>query len=334
MTCKKLCLIALACLLLSGAALGETAKDFLRIESAVYDLRIGEMRYDGFCMLTLSAYTPLRELRFSSDSDVELLTEGLRLDTIDGEMRITGFGSQEMQKKVILRLRGKLNDSTDLPFLRFHYRVDNTLVAVTAPKRRYIWNASFSTYAIEEGDSVIASDDYREEDTPKLNSEYLELRSRTTKSLSMPEYRLYLGGIDADQKPLVSPLISGESSASATQTIAVGVLSAGVICTAWLILKKGNKKAREEPRITSGEDAKDNWDERRHIYEKNLLALKEEEAIVYRQILDAGGEMLQKNISESTGYGAVKTTRILNRLEQKRLIERKSYGVTNRVVLR
>jgi hypothetical protein len=322
MTLKKICMIALACLLLSGEALGETATDPLRIESAVYDLRMGEMRYDGFCMLTLSAYTPLRELRFSSDSDVELLTESLRLDTIDGEMRITGFSSQETQKKIILRLRGKLNDSMDLPLLSFHYKVDNTMISMTAPKRKYSWNASFGTYNIEgeQKDSVIASDDYREEDTPKLNSEYLELRSRTTKSLSMPEYRLYLGGIDADQ--------------SMPQMIAIGALSLGLLSAAWILLKRKGKGAADELLTTQTGDAKDDWEERRLVYEKNLLALKDEEGIVYRQILDAGGEMLQKNISEKTGFSAVKTTRTLNRLEQKRLIERKSYGVTNKVVLR
>jgi len=332
---KQLALISFTCLLLAAIAAGDTPNSILRIESAVYDFRITDQRYDGFCMLTIRSYTPLKELRFSSDSDIELLDDGLGLDAIDGEQRITGFTPSETQTKVIMRLRGKLENNSELPLLRLHYKVDNTMIAVTAPKKSIYWNASFGTYGLEaeKKDYVIASDDYREEDTPNLNSEYLELRSKTTKSLSMPEYRLYLGGIDAGQKPKISPVIR-EVNDTLPQMLAIGLVSLGVIIAAWVLLKKKPQGRPEGPQVEPLEQAKDNWEEQKKAYELVLNRLQGDEQIVYKHLIDARGEMLQKNISEITGYGAVKTTRVLHRLEQKRLIERKSYGVTNKVVLR
>lgn len=65
-----------------------------------------------------------------------------------------------------------------------------------------------------------------------------------------------------------------------------------------------------------------------------LDALKEDEHKIYKEILDAGGEMLQKDLVALSGFNGPKVTRILDNLERRNCIERKSYGMTNLVRLR
>ncbi len=65
-----------------------------------------------------------------------------------------------------------------------------------------------------------------------------------------------------------------------------------------------------------------------------LDALKEDEHKIYKEILDAGGEMLQKDLVTLSGFNGPKVTRILDNLEKRNFIERKSYGMTNLVRLR
>lgn len=65
-----------------------------------------------------------------------------------------------------------------------------------------------------------------------------------------------------------------------------------------------------------------------------LDALKEDEHKIYKEILDAGGEMLQKDLVILSGFNGSKVTRILDNLEKRNFIERKSYGMTKLVRLR
>ncbi|NJD53647.1 MAG: hypothetical protein FIB07_12355 [Candidatus Methanoperedens sp.] len=65
-----------------------------------------------------------------------------------------------------------------------------------------------------------------------------------------------------------------------------------------------------------------------------LDALKEDEYKVYKEILDAGGEMLQKDLVALSCFNGPKVTRILDNLEKRNCIERKSYGMTNLVRLK
>lgn len=55
---------------------------------------------------------------------------------------------------------------------------------------------------------------------------------------------------------------------------------------------------------------------------------------VFSEIVEAGGEILQKDLPIQTGFSKAKITRILDYLEVKDLIIRKRYGMTNKIIIR
>jgi len=67
--------------------------------------------------------------------------------------------------------------------------------------------------------------------------------------------------------------------------------------------------------------------------EKNLKLLNKEEKIVYNILLKEKN-MFQADLVEKSGFGKVKVTRVLDKLEHKNLIERKRRGMTNLVALK
>jgi uncharacterized membrane protein len=54
---------------------------------------------------------------------------------------------------------------------------------------------------------------------------------------------------------------------------------------------------------------------------------------VFNEIVDSNGEILQSDLHVQTGFSRAKITRILDYLELKGLIVRKSYGMTNKIVI-
>jgi len=54
---------------------------------------------------------------------------------------------------------------------------------------------------------------------------------------------------------------------------------------------------------------------------------------IFNEIVEAKGEILQSDLHAKTGFSKAKITRILDYLEIKGLITRKSYGMTNQIVL-
>jgi uncharacterized membrane protein len=54
---------------------------------------------------------------------------------------------------------------------------------------------------------------------------------------------------------------------------------------------------------------------------------------IFKEIVEAKGEILQSELHTKTGFSKAKITRILDYLEIKDLIVRKSYGMTNKIVL-
>ena len=54
---------------------------------------------------------------------------------------------------------------------------------------------------------------------------------------------------------------------------------------------------------------------------------------VFSEIVEAKGEILQSDLPAITGFSKAKITRILDYLEIKALIARKSYGMTNKVII-
>jgi len=54
---------------------------------------------------------------------------------------------------------------------------------------------------------------------------------------------------------------------------------------------------------------------------------------LFSEIVEAGGEILQSELHTQTGFSRAKITRILDYLELKGLIVRKSYGMTNKIII-
>jgi uncharacterized membrane protein len=54
---------------------------------------------------------------------------------------------------------------------------------------------------------------------------------------------------------------------------------------------------------------------------------------LFNKIVEAGGEILQSDLHAHTGFSKAKITRTLDYLELKGLIVRKSYGMTNKVII-
>lgn len=75
-------------------------------------------------------------------------------------------------------------------------------------------------------------------------------------------------------------------------------------------------------------------EDKREKWNMILDTLKEDEQNIYKEILDAGGEMFQKDLVSLSGFNGAKVTRILDRLEKRKCVERKSHGMTNKVMLK
>lgn len=54
---------------------------------------------------------------------------------------------------------------------------------------------------------------------------------------------------------------------------------------------------------------------------------------VFNEIVESGGEILQSELHAQTGFSKAKITRILDYLELKGLIIKKSYGMTNKIII-
>lgn len=74
--------------------------------------------------------------------------------------------------------------------------------------------------------------------------------------------------------------------------------------------------------------------EKKELKEVDLSELNEEEREVYRYIKENEGSVYQGDIVKNTDFSKVKVSRILDRLENKEIIERKRRGMTNLVVLK
>ncbi len=69
-------------------------------------------------------------------------------------------------------------------------------------------------------------------------------------------------------------------------------------------------------------------------YQKVIDNLDADEKQVFERIIEAEGTIFQSDLVEKTNFTKVKVTRILDKLEGKKLIERKRRGMTNVVILK
>ena len=63
------------------------------------------------------------------------------------------------------------------------------------------------------------------------------------------------------------------------------------------------------------------------------LLLSTEEKLIIEELRKAGGEQTQKILTEITGYSRVKTHRIIQKLEEKKIVRKIPNGQTNKIIL-
>ncbi|MFA5246581.1 MAG: hypothetical protein WC408_01675 [Candidatus Micrarchaeia archaeon] len=73
----------------------------------------------------------------------------------------------------------------------------------------------------------------------------------------------------------------------------------------------------------------------RHETRKFVISslLTGDEKLFYDELVKTNGEATQKQLSNSTGFSAVKTYRVLKRLESKKIVRSFPFGMTNKIVL-
>ncbi|MCK4367020.1 MAG: hypothetical protein KAW84_03635 [Thermoplasmata archaeon] len=64
-----------------------------------------------------------------------------------------------------------------------------------------------------------------------------------------------------------------------------------------------------------------------------LRLLEGDERRVYRKVVEAGGEILQKDIVSEVPFSKAKVSRIIDKLEERGLISKERHGYTNKIVL-
>lgn len=69
-------------------------------------------------------------------------------------------------------------------------------------------------------------------------------------------------------------------------------------------------------------------------YKKTLSTLLLDDRKIFESIINSKGNLMQSTLVRTSGFGKVKVTRILNRLESRGLIERKRKGMSNVVILK
>jgi len=72
----------------------------------------------------------------------------------------------------------------------------------------------------------------------------------------------------------------------------------------------------------------------KETYGKVLKSLQGDERLVLEKVIEADGSIFQSDLVEKSGLGKVKVSRIIDRLEGKGLIESKTRGITNVVLLK
>jgi uncharacterized membrane protein len=102
----------------------------------------------------------------------------------------------------------------------------------------------------------------------------------------------------------------------------------GGMAAVYLFLKAGSEAEPEplrEAKIV---------EEKRGLRKAALKLLEGDEKKLYQKIIDAGDEILQKDLVLESEFDRAKVTRLLNKLERKGLITKLKHGMTNRIVLK
>ncbi|MFH0752148.1 MAG: hypothetical protein V1914_00965 [archaeon] len=105
--------------------------------------------------------------------------------------------------------------------------------------------------------------------------------------------------------------------------IGIGIMVFVVLIGLYLIFFDKGKLVRPQLRL-------DDTKEKEH----KTPDLRGDEKLIFDKVRESDGTMFQSDLVEKTGLTKVKVTRILDRLEGKKIIERRRRGMTNVIILK
>ena len=114
---------------------------------------------------------------------------------------------------------------------------------------------------------------------------------------------------------------------TSTWLVFAGLGVSALLIASGVFLLFGNRHQEENDAISLTSRGKE-------LAPVDVSQLEEEEKQVYDVLKEKGGSLFQGDMIKETGFSKVKITRILDRLEQKNVVERKRRGMSNLVVLR
>ncbi|MEM2138007.1 MAG: MarR family transcriptional regulator [Candidatus Anstonellaceae archaeon] len=120
-----------------------------------------------------------------------------------------------------------------------------------------------------------------------------------------------------------------------TQNLVIAVLIVAIaLLGGWLLYHSHWKKGKQG----SDEELVETATHKEHLHtptrKVDLSSLDSDEKKVIAIVQEQGGSTFQSEIIKQTNYSKVKISRVLDKLEQKGLIERKRRGMTNLVVIK
>jgi len=120
-----------------------------------------------------------------------------------------------------------------------------------------------------------------------------------------------------------------------TQNIVIGALLLAILVLSGVVVYTRHWKGKEEnAHAREGRAHDEQSAEGAQKKPVDEAGLGEEEKSVLSIIREGEGSVFQSELMKKTGYSKVKVSRLLDRLEQKGIVERKRRGMANLVVLK
>jgi len=303
------------------------------VKSVVYDCRVYDNKIECFSLISINSDEGIGEFYFHSTAEIELITQGLEIERVDNRIHVKGLKGGEAES-IILKSKSEFQgNDVEVPTFTFPYRVERTLMTVNGARDKLVWNVDFPAYSLDGGDKILLGSDVSDEDINQMNNNFEDLRGLVSRQIKLPDYRIYLNEIQANESIGARIWVGKSYQYYLPNTLIVILICVVLFLVVYFISTRKFFVSEEKP-VIPVEEERPEWDSLKAGYEKTLNSLKGDECTIYKEIFDSKGEILQRELPERTGFSKAKVTRILDRLEDKNLVERKSYGVTNKVVLK
>lgn len=323
-------------LLLLLALITLSSAEQIIVNSVVYDCKVYDNNIECFSLISIKRGAEIDNFHFYSPVNIELITENLEIEKVNNSVYIKGLSLKNGENiSIILKFRNEFQgNDVKLSTFTFPYKVERTLIAVNGARDKLVWTVGFPAYSLDGGNKVLIRSDVTDEDINQMNYNFESLRKSLSKQVKLPEYRIYLNEIQANENIAVKIWAGKSYQYYLPNTLTVILISGFLFLIVYLILSRKFFISESEKPVIPIEEERPNWEDLKAGYEDTLNTLKDDEYIIYKEIFDSRGEILQRNLPEKTGFSKAKVTRVLDRLDQKKLIERRSYGITNKVVLK